>query len=227
MQILRRACCAVVLHVGFIRRRHVNAALHPYLVDARPLPVREEADTVSRGHNLLKVFFQRRYRQPFVHVLTHGKRRLNSQRHFGDDAKRAEAHDGRVQPFAIRARGKRHDAAIGREHLQTRDGRCKIPVRHAGSMCRGRTGAPNGNVRQRGQIVERKTLVVEIRAELAVRDAGLNGDLPLLRIEGHHLVEAGQRNKPVRAVGNAIEAVPRAEHFEPVVLLHDPLHVFK
>ncbi len=89
----------------------------------------------------------------------------------------------------------------------------------------GRAGAGNGNVGQRGQIVERKALVVEIRTQLSIGDAGFDGDPAPLRIEGHHLVQTGQRDQPVGAVGDAVEAVARAEHFEPVMLLHQHLHI--
>jgi hypothetical protein len=58
---------------------------------------------------------------------------------------------------------------------------------------------------------------------LAVTHSRLDRDRPLRAIESDDLVHLAKREKLVGAVGNAVEAVPGAEHLEARVLSHEVL----
>ena len=76
-----------------------------------------------------------------------------------------------------------------------------------------RTGSGDGNVGKRGEIVEGEAFGVEERGELAVGDAGVDGDGASLGVERDDFVERLQGEESVFAVGDVVEAVAGAEDF--------------
>src|SRR6266404_3654655 len=89
----------------------------------------------------------------------------------------------------------------------------------------GAAGSCDGNMRQRGQIMQRKTFCVEVRAQLSVGDAGGDSHRSRLRIEGDHFVHLFQREEIIRAVGNLVEAVASAQDLQLVLLLYKFLNL--
>src|SRR4029077_5308963 len=80
-------------------------------------------------------------------------------------------------------------------------------------------GAGDRDVRQAGQIVERESLFVEVGAELAVGDAGGDGNGAGLGVECDDLVHGLQREKTAGAVDDIVKAVAGAENFQMGLLL--------
>ncbi len=69
----------------------------------------------------------------------------------------------------------------------------------------GRGAGPyDRDVGQRRQIVHGEALVVDVRRESAISNAGAHGHGSSFRIE-HHLVEMLERDLLLRAVGDAVE----------------------
>jgi len=59
-----------------------------------------------------------------------------------------------------------------------------------------------------------KALAVEIGAQLSICDARGDSDGALRGIERNHFVHRLQRQEAIFTVGNVVEAMPRAEHFQ-------------
>lgn len=72
--------------------------------------------------------------------------------------------------------------------------------------------ADDGELCERGQVVEGEPLAVEERAELVVFDARGDGDVPCGCVEVQHLVQEAQREAGVEAVGDEVERVACADH---------------
>ncbi len=71
----------------------------------------------------------------------------------------------------------------------------RLPFFLAGAMGGGGASSGDGNVRERGEIVEREAFGVEERGELAVGDAGVDGDGASLGVERDDFVERFQERK--------------------------------
>ena len=80
-------------------------------------------------------------------------------------------------------------------------------------------------MRQRGEIVERESLLIEIRTQLPVAHSRFNRDLPRCAIELDDLLQLAEREEMVGAVSNPVEAVARAEHLEALVLSNELLEL--
>ena len=93
----------------------------------------------------------------------------------------------------------------------------RLPFFDAGAMRAGGAGTGDRDMRQRGQIVERESLLIEIRAQLPVAHSRLDRDPPRRAIELHDLLHLAKREEIVGAVGNPVEAVAGAENLEPLV----------
>src|ERR1039458_833277 len=87
-----------------------------------------------------------------------------------------------------------------------------VTVRATGSSATTSCIGFRSDVGERSQVVQRKTLAVEVWAELAIRDAGIDGHCAGDGVERHHLVHRFQRQQVVAAVRNGVETVARAEH---------------
>ena len=66
--------------------------------------------------------------------------------------------------------------------------------------------------------MEREAVPIERRAQLAIAHSRLHRNRPRRAIECDELLHLAQRQKMVGAVGDPVEAVPGAEHFEVCVL---------
>ena len=164
------------------------------------------------------MFSDLRHRQVQVDVLPHRERRLHIQRDLGDDAKGAEVDHRRLKRARVLAARDRQNVSAGRDDLEGRNRRREVTVVHTGAVRAGRAGAGDGDVRQRGQIVEREAVLIERRAQLAIAHSRLDRHRPRRAIERHDRFHLAQREKLVGAVRNAVEAVPGAEHLEVRVL---------
>src|SRR5436190_4136577 len=89
----------------------------------------------------------------------------------------------------------------------------------------GAAGSCDGNMRQRGQIMQCKTFRVEVWAQLSVGDASGDGHRSRLRIQGDYLAHLFQREEIIRAVGNFVEAVASTQDLQLVLLLYKFLHL--
>ena len=69
--------------------------------------------------------------------------------------------------------------------------------------------------------MQRESLLVEIRTELSIAHAGRNRHCARLGVKRDYLVHRLQREEGMLAVGDVVEAVPRAEDFEFFTLLPD------
>src|SRR5439155_25225305 len=62
--------------------------------------------------------------------------------------------------------------------------------------------------------------LMEKRSQLTVAHPRFHGDSPCLRVQCDHAVHFSQREEVVSAVGDAIEAMARAERLEATVLFY-------
>ena len=214
MDVRRGRACAVEILRGCQGLAFLDASLHPDFVDPSPLPVGEQADAVAGRHDVLETLSDLRHREFQVHVLPHRERRLHVQRDLGHDAKGPQIDDRRLKRAEILAARDREDVSSGRHDLECRDRRREVPVVHPRAVRAGRAGACDGDVRQRGQIVEREAVPIERRAQLAVAHSRLDRHRPRRAIESDDLLHLAKREKLVGAVSNPVEAMPGAEHLE-------------
>src|SRR5215469_10186869 len=80
-------------------------------------------------------------------------------------------------------------------------------------MGRRAASARDRDVGQGGKVVQSPSLAVEIWAQLPIGHARFYGDGTGVGVQGDDLIQRVQRQKLIPAVGNAIEAVAGAEHF--------------
>jgi hypothetical protein len=73
--------------------------------------------------------------------------------------------------------------------------------------------------------MQRIALVVQLPAELAIRDTALDRDRAVLAVDPDHAIEMLERDQILRCVRNAIEEVARAEHAQFVLAAHRLLHL--
>ena len=81
---------------------------------------------------------------------------------------------------------------------------------NSGAVRGGGDGAGDGDVRQRGEVVEGKAARIDDGGEFAVGDAGADGDGAGFFVDVD-LVEVLERDLVLRAVGDGVEGVARAE----------------
>ncbi len=93
------------------------------------------------------------------------------------------------------------------------DGGGEVAVVAAGAVGGGGAGSDDGDVRERGEVVEGVAAGVDVGSELAVGDAGSDGDGAGFRVEVH-LVELLEGDLVFGAVGDAVEGVAGAEGSE-------------
>ncbi len=107
-----------------------------------------------------------------------------------------------------------HYVAGGGDDFERGDGGGEVAVFFAGAVSSGRAGSGDGNVRERGEIVEGEAFGVEERGELAVGNAGVDGDGAGVGVERDDFVERLEGEESVFAVGDIVEAVAGAEDFK-------------
>ena len=90
----------------------------------------------------------------------------------------------------------------------------------AGAVGRGGDRSGDGDVRERGKIVQGEAARIDDRRELAVSDTGADGNGAGVVVDVD-LVEVLERDLILRAVGDAVEGVARAEGAELVATLDD------
>src|SRR6202034_850328 len=106
------------------------------------------------------------------------------------------------------------DVTRCRDDFQRGYGAREIAVLLAGAVSRRRARADYGNMRQGSEIVQRESVGVEIRGELAIGDAAGDSDAVCGRIDRHDFVHGLQREEAVFAVGNVVEGMTGAEDLE-------------
>ena len=204
--------------VRFVR---VNAGLDPDLGGAVVLPVGEEADAVCGGEDLDEVLAEDVEGEVFVDDLADLVGGLDAEAKAGDEAECAEVDDGAeegvlvgweagVTGEGVELAGVR---AGGGDDLDGGDGGGEIAIPDARPVGGGGGAAGDGDVRQRGEIVEGKALGVEPRGEVAVGDAGADGDGGGGAVEGDGS-EVREGDLVAVGVGDAVEGVAGAEAFE-------------
>ena len=70
-----------------------------------------------------------------------------------------------------------------------------------------------------------KAFLIEVRRQLTVAHGCVNGYGAGVRVQPDYLLHRGQRNKVMSTVGNVVEAVARAQHFQVLVFANQFLHL--
>ena len=153
--------------------------------------------------------------------LPHQESRLNVQGDFRHDPESTQVHDGPEECVAVLLARERQDVPAGRDEFQGRDRRRQVAVLDARPVGRGGAGAGDGDVRQRGEVVQREALLVEIGAQLAVAHAGFERHRARLGVQRDHMIHRLERDEGPGAVGDVVEAMTRAEHFQRIVFLDE------
>src|SRR5256885_8698396 len=198
--------------------------LEPDFVDALILPVGEETHAVGSGKNFVKVLFERVEGKIFVDGLRDLIGGLNVERNVCDDAERAETDYRSGENIGVIFSGEFHDVAGGVDDFERGDNGRKIPVFYAGAVRAGGDSASDGNVWQRGEIVQGETALFQHWCNRAVTNAGTDGDGASGGIDRRGLCGEIRGEELLSAVCDAIEAVARAERFEAGVLANEILH---
>ncbi len=200
----------------------LDAGFDPDLGDAVVLPVGEEADAVAGGEDGVHVVFELVHGEVFVDDLAHLEGGLDVEGDGGDDAECAEVDDGSTEVFGVLLGGDGEEFAVGGDELEGGDGGGEIAVGGAGAVGTGGAGSDDGDVGERGEIVEGIAVGVEPRGELSVGDSGADGDGAVGGVDGHG-VEGFEGDLVVGAVGDAVEGVAGAEGAEVVAGADDLL----
>ena len=77
------------------------------------------------------------------------------------------------------------EAAVGGDDFHGRDGGGEVAVVAAGAVGGGGAGSDDGDVRERGEVVEGVAVGVDVGSELAVGDSCSDGDGSRFRVEVH------------------------------------------
>ena len=122
------------------------------------LPVGKQAHAVACAENLVEVVLQHVEGQVQVNGLRHIVRRLKLERDMRDHAQRAQTHHRTEEGVAVFLARELRNLAFGGHDFKACNRRGQVAVVQARAV-RGRgNGAGHGDVRQRGQIVQRVAL---------------------------------------------------------------------
>ncbi len=147
----------------------IRAALDPHLVGDLA-PAREHADAVAGAGDRVEVLEQLVPGQPLEHALGDLVGRLGVEHDPRHRAERAQPDDHAVEVL-VAARGA-YELALGGHELERGHGGGEVAVGVPGAVRRGGHRARHGDVRQRGQVVQRERLGLERLGQLAVAQAG-------------------------------------------------------
>ena len=150
-----------------------------------------------------------RQRQILVNHLPHLEGWLHIECDLGDYAQSAQSNPRAGKPVPIFLPGQGHDLTVRRDDFQSGHSRRQVAVLAARAMRGSGACARHRDMRQRGQVVHRKALAIDVRSQSAVSDAAAHGDSTRLRVQ-RHLVEKLHRNLVVLAVGDPVERMARA-----------------
>ena len=190
-----------------------DTALNPDLLDAMVLPVGEEAEAVAGAEDVVEVVLELGEGKILVDDLAHLEGRLDVEGDGGDDTERAEVDDGAEEVVAVLLARDVDDVSVGGDDFKRCDLGGEVSVAWAGAVRRGGDGSGDGDVRERREVVEGVTLLVEPGRELAVGDASADGDGAGSLVDRHG-GEGFERNLILGAVGDAVEGVAGAEGAE-------------
>src|ERR1039458_6066887 len=190
-----------------------DTTLDPDLFDALLLPVGEQADAVGARLNVIEMVLHLSERHVLIHVLPHRIGGLDIERDPGDHTESAETDHGAPEDLAVGLARQFHHFACRGDDFEGGDRSGEVAVLLARAVRGGAAGSGDGDVGKRSQVVQRKTLAVEVRAELAVRDARIASPRAGDWVERHHLMHRFQRQQVVTAVRDGVETVARAEAF--------------
>src|SRR6185369_10139931 len=104
------------------------------------------------------------------------------------------------------------------------DGGGEVRVVDAGAMGCGGGGSGDGDVGERGEVVECEALGVDDWGEIPVADAGADGDGAGLLVDGD-LIEVVEGDLRLGAVGDGVEGVAGAEGAKFGVVFHEVLEL--
>ncbi len=158
--------------------------------------------------------FHLRQRQVLVDVLAHIKRRQNVERQLGDDAEAAEAHGCPAKLLAVPFARQMDDVAGAGDDLHRRDGRREAAVAVARAVCPRRAGTGDGDMRERGHIVQREAGPMQFSGEVLIPDAAGNRHGAARGVDRHRRLEPVERDKVLGRVGDIGERVARADHLQ-------------
>ena len=82
----------------------------------------------------------------------------------------------------------------------------------ARAVGRGRTGAGNGDVRQRREVMQSEPDGIQRAAQLPVADAPVHGQGPGRAVQEEDARHPGQRDELARRIGDVVERMARSEH---------------
>src|SRR5204863_8068131 len=94
-------------------------------------------------------------------------------------------------------------------------------------VCACRAGARDRDVRQRREVVDRKTGGIESPAEVAVARAATDRDRRALRVDLEDPRHSGKRDELTARVGDVVERVPGAEGAQPAGAADNLLEVLE
>ena len=141
-----------------------HAALYPDLID-RLAPAREHADAVATRDDLVEVLVEREPAEALEDALADLVGGLDVECDARDRAERAEPDDQSVEVWVPSRHS--HELAARGHDLEPRYRRREVSVAGARAVGRGRDRARDGDVRQRGEVVQGDAAGVERRGELA------------------------------------------------------------
>src|ERR1019366_5148466 len=139
-----------------------DTTLYPDLFDALLLPVGEQTDAVGARLDVIEVVLHLSERQVLVHVLPHRIGGLDIERDPGDHAESAKPDHGSLEDLAVGFTRQFHHVACRRDDFNAGDGGGEVAVLLARAVRGGAARSGDGDVGERSQVVQRKTLAVEV-----------------------------------------------------------------
>src|SRR5678816_1506419 len=91
-------------------------------------------------------------------------------------------------------------------------------------MCGSGNSTCNRNMRQRSEVMQCISFFVQPGSQFAILDTAFHGYCLTVLIELDYFVHIAKRDKTISAVGDIIEAMPRAQHFYFVVFFYGLLY---
>ena len=140
------------------------------------MPVGEEADAVAAEEYLVEVVLEVIEGEVFVDELRDLIGGLNVEGDGGEDAEGTEVDCGSGEDAGVLRAGDGVDGAVVCDDLHGGDGGGEVAVVAAGAVGGGGAGSDDGDVRERGKVVEGVAAGIDVGSELAVGDARSDGD---------------------------------------------------
>ena len=202
----------------------LDETLKPELGGTAMLPVGEDADAVAGGEDVVEVVFELGEGKVGVDGLRDLEGGFDVEGDVGHDAEQAEVDDSSIELVTVLGAREGLEGAVGVYELDGGDGGREIFVVDTGAVGSGSDGSRDGDVGQRGEVVQGEALGVDHWGHITVADAGSDGDGFCSFIE-LDVLEVGERDLGVGAVGEAVEGVAGAEGADAGVVFDDLLEL--